>query len=38
LVRGGRVRVVVPLRPGTAVSEAEGDLLPEFPQELSLLR
>ena len=36
-VRGGRVRVVVPLRPG-AVSEGEDDLLPEFPQELTLLR
>ena len=36
-VRGGRVRVVVPLRPGVHV-EAEGDLLPEFPQELSLTR
>jgi (1->4)-alpha-D-glucan 1-alpha-D-glucosylmutase len=36
-VRGGRVRVVVPLRPG-AVAGGEDDLLPEFPQELSLLR
>jgi (1->4)-alpha-D-glucan 1-alpha-D-glucosylmutase len=36
-VRGGRVRVVVPLRPAGA-SEAEDDLLPEYPQELSLLR
>jgi (1->4)-alpha-D-glucan 1-alpha-D-glucosylmutase len=36
-VRGGRVRVVVPLRPHDRV-ETEGDLLPEFPQELSLLR
>jgi (1->4)-alpha-D-glucan 1-alpha-D-glucosylmutase len=36
-VRGGRVRVVVPLRPG-AISDADDDLLPEFPQELSLLR
>jgi (1->4)-alpha-D-glucan 1-alpha-D-glucosylmutase len=37
-VRGGRVRVVVPLRPETAVSGGEGDLLQEFAQELSLLR
>lgn len=36
-VRGGRIRVVVPLRPNDRV-EAAGDLLPEFPQELSLLR
>jgi (1->4)-alpha-D-glucan 1-alpha-D-glucosylmutase len=36
-VRGGRVRVVVPLRPGD-VSTDDGDLLPEYPQELSLLR
>jgi (1->4)-alpha-D-glucan 1-alpha-D-glucosylmutase len=36
-VRGGLVRVVVPLRPGDRV-DAEGDLLPEFAQELSLLR
>jgi (1->4)-alpha-D-glucan 1-alpha-D-glucosylmutase len=36
-VRGGRIRVVVPLRPGEAVS-GPGDLLQEFPQELSLLR
>jgi (1->4)-alpha-D-glucan 1-alpha-D-glucosylmutase len=36
-VRGGRVRVVVPLRPGDAAT-ADGDLLPEFPQELVLLR
>ena len=36
-VRGGRVKVVVPLRPG-AVSDGEGDLLQEFPQELTLLR
>jgi (1->4)-alpha-D-glucan 1-alpha-D-glucosylmutase len=36
-VRGGLVRVVVPLRPQD--SEAgENDLLPEFPQELSLQR
>ena len=37
-VRGGRVKVVVPLRPGAAVEGGEDDLLPEFPQELSLVR
>jgi (1->4)-alpha-D-glucan 1-alpha-D-glucosylmutase len=36
-VRGGRVRVVVPLRPADRIW-ADGDLLPEYPQELSLLR
>jgi (1->4)-alpha-D-glucan 1-alpha-D-glucosylmutase len=36
-VRGGRVRVVVPLRPSDRIW-ADGDLLPEYPQELSLLR
>jgi (1->4)-alpha-D-glucan 1-alpha-D-glucosylmutase len=36
-VRGGRVKVVVPLRPA-AVCTDDGDLLQEFPQELSLLR
>jgi (1->4)-alpha-D-glucan 1-alpha-D-glucosylmutase len=36
-VRGGRVRIVVPLRPGAAVG-GDDDLLPEFAQELSLLR
>jgi (1->4)-alpha-D-glucan 1-alpha-D-glucosylmutase len=36
-VRGGRIRVVVPLRPTDRV-EALGDRLPEYPQELSLLR
>lgn len=36
-VRGGRVRVVVPLRPHDSVT-ADGDLLREFPQELTLLR
>jgi (1->4)-alpha-D-glucan 1-alpha-D-glucosylmutase len=36
-VRGGKIRVVVPLRPWDAV-ESESDLLPEFPQEISLLR
>jgi hypothetical protein len=37
-VRGGRVKVVVPLRAGGSVGGADGDLLQEFPQELSLLR
>jgi (1->4)-alpha-D-glucan 1-alpha-D-glucosylmutase len=40
-VRGGRIRVVVPLRPADRVGdrgEAPGDLLPEYAQELSLLR
>jgi (1->4)-alpha-D-glucan 1-alpha-D-glucosylmutase len=36
-VRGGKIRVVVPLRPGDWAT-GDGDLLPEFPQELSLLR
>src|SRR3954451_17444608 len=36
-IRGGRVRVVVPLRPG-GIAGGEDDLLPEFSQELSLLR
>jgi len=36
-VRGGRIRVVVPLRTNDRV-EAPGDLLPEYAQELSLLR
>ena len=36
-VRGGRIRVVVPLRPDDWV-EVPGDLLPQYPQELSLLR
>jgi (1->4)-alpha-D-glucan 1-alpha-D-glucosylmutase len=36
-VRGGLIRVVVPLRPDGR-EESESDLLPEFPQELSLLR
>jgi (1->4)-alpha-D-glucan 1-alpha-D-glucosylmutase len=36
-VRGGRIKVVVPLRPGVAAG-GPGDLLQEFPQELSLLR
>jgi (1->4)-alpha-D-glucan 1-alpha-D-glucosylmutase len=37
-IRGGAIRVVVPLDPGDVVSEVESDLLPEFPQELSVLR
>jgi (1->4)-alpha-D-glucan 1-alpha-D-glucosylmutase len=36
-IRGGLVRVVVPLRPHDRV-DGERDLLPEYPQELSLLR
>jgi (1->4)-alpha-D-glucan 1-alpha-D-glucosylmutase len=36
-VLGGTIRVVVPLRPGDAAT-SDGDLLLEFPQELSLLR
>ena len=36
-LRGGRVRVVVPLRPG-AVCAGENDILADFPQELSLVR
>jgi (1->4)-alpha-D-glucan 1-alpha-D-glucosylmutase len=36
-VLGGKIRVVVPLRPGDAAT-SDGDLLLEFPQELSLLR
>jgi (1->4)-alpha-D-glucan 1-alpha-D-glucosylmutase len=36
-VRGGKIRIVVPLRPGVSTT-SDGDLLPEFPQELSLLR
>ncbi|HEX6788943.1 MAG TPA: malto-oligosyltrehalose synthase [Gaiellaceae bacterium] len=36
-VRGGRIRVVVPLRPGDSET-GDDDLLQEFPQELSLLR
>ena len=37
-VRGGRIRVVVPLRPRRRASESETDLLPEFPQEVSCQR
>ncbi len=36
-LRGGRIRVVVPLRPNDWV-EVPGDILPQYPQELSLLR
>jgi len=36
-VRGGAVRVVVPLRPWDAVGGGDGDLLPEYPQELAVL-
>jgi hypothetical protein len=36
--RGGAIRVVVPLDPDDAIVEGESDLLPEFPQELSVLR
>jgi hypothetical protein len=36
-VLGGRIRVVVPLRPADSAT-SDGDLLLEFPQELSLLR
>ena len=37
-VRGGRIRVVVPLRPSRSGRRSRDDLLPEYPQELSLLR
>ena len=36
-VRGGRIRVVVPLRFGDSVDGGERDLLPEYPQELSVV-
>jgi (1->4)-alpha-D-glucan 1-alpha-D-glucosylmutase len=36
-VRGGAVRVVVPLRPGERAGGGPDDLLPEFPQELALI-
>ena len=36
-IRGGAIRVVVPLQLDDAV-ESETDVLPEFPQELSVLR
>jgi (1->4)-alpha-D-glucan 1-alpha-D-glucosylmutase len=36
-VRGGTIRVVVPLRPGDRADGGDRDLLPEYDQELSLL-
>jgi (1->4)-alpha-D-glucan 1-alpha-D-glucosylmutase len=36
-VRGGKIRVVVPLRPHDSV-QSDTDLLPEFPQEISRVR
>jgi hypothetical protein len=36
-VRGGTIRVVVPLRPGARADGEDRDLLPEYDQELSLL-
>jgi (1->4)-alpha-D-glucan 1-alpha-D-glucosylmutase len=36
-VRGGAIRVVVPLRPGDSADGAERDFLPEYDQELSVL-
>jgi (1->4)-alpha-D-glucan 1-alpha-D-glucosylmutase len=36
-VRGGAIRVVVPLRAGERVDGGDRDLLPEYDQELSLL-
>jgi (1->4)-alpha-D-glucan 1-alpha-D-glucosylmutase len=36
-VRGGRIRVVVPLRPNEHAG-GDADLLPEFPQEVSFQR
>jgi (1->4)-alpha-D-glucan 1-alpha-D-glucosylmutase len=36
-VRGGALRVVVPLRPGDASDGGDHDLLPEYAQELTLL-
>ena len=36
-IRGGLIRVVVPLRPGDSV-QSETDLLPEYPQEISPVR
>ena len=36
-VRGGAIRVVVPLRPGERADGGDRDLLPEYDQELSVL-
>jgi (1->4)-alpha-D-glucan 1-alpha-D-glucosylmutase len=36
-VRGGAIRVVVPLRPGDRADGGDRDLLPEYDQELSVL-
>jgi (1->4)-alpha-D-glucan 1-alpha-D-glucosylmutase len=36
-VRGGAIRVVVPLRPGIRADGGDRDLLPEYDQELSVL-
>jgi (1->4)-alpha-D-glucan 1-alpha-D-glucosylmutase len=36
-VRGGALRVVVPLRPGDTAGGGDDDLLPEYPQEVALL-
>jgi (1->4)-alpha-D-glucan 1-alpha-D-glucosylmutase len=36
-VRGGAIRVVVPLRPGERAGGGDRDLLPEYDQELSLV-
>jgi hypothetical protein len=36
-VRGGAIRVVVPLRAGDRADGGDKDLLPEYDQELSVL-
>ena len=36
-IRGGAIRVVVPLRPGDSADGGDRDLLPEYDQELSLV-
>jgi hypothetical protein len=36
-VRGGAIRVVVPLRAGERADGGDRDLLPEYDQELSVL-
>ena len=36
-VRGGAIRIVVPLRPGDSADGGDSDLLPEYDQELSVL-